>query len=88
MVLAEFVQGIVELGFDNLLYGSEIHKLSGSTFLGSGRRILVKGFGLVDEHYGDIVSDFIDKLAGWADKAVLCFIELYRAFAFRAGENV
>jgi hypothetical protein len=45
-------------------------------------------FGLVDQHDGDVVPDFIEKLTGGAGKAVLAFRELNRPFAFGADKDV
>jgi hypothetical protein len=45
-------------------------------------------FGLVNEHDGNVVPDFIQKLTGGADKAVLIFRELDRSLAFGADNDV
>jgi hypothetical protein len=54
----------------------------------SGRLILVKGLSLINEHYGDIISNFIDKFAGMADKTIVFLIELDLSLALGTGDNV
>ena len=54
----------------------------------SGRLILVKGLGLINKHYGDIVANLIDKFAGIADKAIVFLIEFNLSLALGAGDNV
>ena len=54
----------------------------------SGRLILIKVLSLIDEHDGDIVTNFIDKFAGMADKTIAFLIELDLSLAFGTGDNV
>ena len=54
----------------------------------SGRLILVKGLSLIDEHYGDIVANLIDKSAGMADKTIAFLIEPDLSLALGTGDNV
>lgn len=43
---------------------------------------------LIDEHDGDIVTNFIDKFAGMADKTIAFLIELDLSLTFGTGDNV
>jgi len=54
----------------------------------SGRLILAKRFSLIDEHYGDIIANFIDKFACVADKTIAFFIEPDLSLALGTGDNV
>lgn len=54
----------------------------------SGRWILIKVLSLIDEHDGDIVTNFIDKFAGMADKTIAFLIELDLSLTFGTGDNV
>jgi len=46
------------------------------------------GFGLIDQHYGDIIPDFIQQFARIADQTVPGVIEMDIAFALRASQYV
>jgi hypothetical protein len=49
---------------------------------------LQERFGLTGEHNGNIIPDFIEQFAGFADKTIFFFIEFDFSLAFRAGKNV
>jgi hypothetical protein len=50
-------------------------------------RALFNGFGFVDEHDGDIVTNFIEQLAPIADQTIFGFIQTNTPLAFGAGKN-
>jgi hypothetical protein len=45
-------------------------------------------FGLVDEHDGNVIPDFIKKPALITDEPVTRLVEMNLTLAFRAGENL
>jgi hypothetical protein len=46
------------------------------------------GFGFINEHDGNIVSDFVEQFAMVADKPVLGFIEVYFPLALGADQDI
>jgi hypothetical protein len=51
------------------------------------RKLSFQRFGLVDEHDGDVVLDFINQAAPVADEAVARVIQMDITLAFGAGED-
>jgi len=49
---------------------------------------LFQGPGLLDEHDGDVVPDFVQQTAMVADEAVLRVVQTNAALAFRACQNL
>jgi len=46
------------------------------------------GFGLINQHYGNIIPDFIQQFARIADQTIPGVIEMDIAFAFRASQYI
>jgi hypothetical protein len=55
---------------------------------GQDGSIALQGFGFFNQHDGNIVADFVEKLAVVADQSILSGIEVDVAFALGTGEDV
>jgi hypothetical protein len=51
-------------------------------------RLLFDRLCLIDEHDGDVISDFVHELTFITDESVLFFIEINVAFAFGARQDI
>jgi hypothetical protein len=51
------------------------------------RKLSFQGFGLVDEHDGDIILDFVNQAALVADETVALLVETNVPLAFGAGQD-